>query len=63
MVSKPTDSHFKTMHLCCVRFAETQEASDGADVEDSPGGSRREGAGEAKPGLPRLGLSVLPEPR
>lgn len=49
--------------VCCVRFAEAQEASDGADVEDGPGDPRREGAGEAKQGVPRLGLSILPEPR
>lgn len=49
--------------ICCVRFAEAQEASDGTDVEDGPGDARREGAGEAKQGVPCLGLSILPEPR
>lgn len=45
-----------------VRCAEAQEASDRADVEDGPGDPRREGAGEAKQGLPHLVPSILPEP-
>lgn len=54
---------FKLKYLCCVRLAKAQKASDRADAEDGPGGTRRKGAGETEQGLPHLGLSILPEPR
>lgn len=54
--------HICIKFLCCVRFAETKEASDWADVKDGPGDPRREGAGEADQSIPYLGFQVLSEP-
>lgn len=50
------------MNLSGVRSAPPPEAPDGADGEDRPGASRREGAGEVEQRLTGLGFPVLPEP-
>ena len=51
------------VYLCCVSFAKAQEAPHGADAEDCPGDTQREGAGETGKCLSHLGFEILPEPR